>query len=108
MKIQLDNNNYVIAFAIIGDLENSISVNCDDTIFNEYPCNFFKYENNQLILDNDKIYKGSTEDVNKQDFSTVSFAETNTASANLSIYNNLNINNNMPPYQSVNIWERIE
>lgn len=54
MKIQLDENNYIVAFAIMGDVENSIEVDLTMDDFNDLPLNIYKYENGQLILDKEK------------------------------------------------------
>ena len=54
MKIQLDENNYIVAFAIVGDVENSIEVDLTMDDFNDLPLNIYKYENGQLILDEEK------------------------------------------------------
>lgn len=54
MKISLDENKYIVAFAIVGDVENSIEVDFGIEAFNNLPCFLYKYENNELILDEAK------------------------------------------------------
>lgn len=54
MKIQLDENSYITAYAIIGDVEDSIEVGFGEEVFNNLPCFLYKYENGELILDEEK------------------------------------------------------
>ncbi len=54
MKISLDENKYIIAFATIGDVENSIEVDFGIEAFNNLPCFLYKYENGILTLDEEK------------------------------------------------------
>ena len=54
MKIRLDENNYVIAFATIGDVENSIEADLSVEDFDNLPCFVYKYENGILTLDEEK------------------------------------------------------
>lgn len=54
MKIQLDENKYVVAFAIVGDVENSIEADLSVEDFNNLPCFLYKYENETLTLDEEK------------------------------------------------------
>ena len=50
MKISLDENNYIISFAVVGDVENSIEANLSVEDFNDLPCFLYKYENGILTL----------------------------------------------------------
>ena len=54
MKIRLDENKYIISFAVIGDVENSIEANLSVEDFNNLPCFVYKYENEKLTLDEEK------------------------------------------------------
>lgn len=54
MKISLDENKYIVAFAVIGDVENSIEVDLTVEDFNNLPCFLYKYENGILKLDEEK------------------------------------------------------
>lgn len=54
MKISLDENNYIISFAVVGDVENSIEANLSVEDFNDLPCFLYKYENGILTLDEEK------------------------------------------------------
>lgn len=54
MKISLDENKYIVAFAVIGDIENSIEANLSVEDFNNLPCFLYKYENGILTLDEEK------------------------------------------------------
>ena len=54
MKIRLDENNYIVAFAIVGDVENSIEADLSVEDFNNLPCFVYKYENEKLTLDEEK------------------------------------------------------
>ena len=54
MRIQLDENKYIVAFAIVGDVENSIEVDFGIESFNDLPCFLYKYENEILTLDEEK------------------------------------------------------
>lgn len=54
MKISLDENKYIVAFAVIGDIENSIEVDFGIESFNDLPCFLYKYENGILTLDEEK------------------------------------------------------
>lgn len=56
MKILLDENNYIISYVIIGDVQNGIEINIDENIFYK-PCQFYKYENNSIIFDTEKYQK---------------------------------------------------
>ena len=67
MKIGLDENNYVIAFATVGDIENSIEVNLRFKSFSDLPCFLYKYENGELILDEEKKQQWE-EEQNKAEF----------------------------------------
>ena len=54
MKIQLDDNSYITAYATIGDVKDSIDVNVEENIFNDDPCFLYKYENGIITLDENK------------------------------------------------------
>lgn len=54
MKIRLDENNYIVAFAIVGDVENSIEADLSVEDFDNLPCFVYKYENEKLTLDEEK------------------------------------------------------
>ena len=54
MKISLDENKYIVAYAVIGDVENSIEVDFGIESFNDLPCFLYKYENGILTLDEEK------------------------------------------------------
>ena len=54
MKIKLDENNYILSYAVIGDVENSIEADLSVEDFDNLPCFVYKYENGQLILDEQK------------------------------------------------------
>ena len=54
MKISLDENKYIISFAVIGDVENSIETDLSVEDFNDLPCFVYKYENGILTLDEEK------------------------------------------------------
>ena len=56
MKILLDENNYIISYVIIGDVQNGIEINIDEDIFYK-PCQFYKYENNSIVFDDNKYQK---------------------------------------------------
>lgn len=69
MKIQLDENNYITAYATVGDIENSIDVEVEEKIFNDNPCFLYKYENDHIVLDENKKaeYLHEQEKLNKAD-----------------------------------------
>ena len=54
MKISLDENKYIVAFATVGDVENSIEADLSVEDFNDLPCFLYKYENGILTLDEEK------------------------------------------------------
>lgn len=54
MKIQLDENKYIVAYATIGDVENSIEVSFGVEAFENLPCFLYKYENETLTLDEER------------------------------------------------------
>ena len=54
MRIQLDENKYIVAYAIVGDVENSIEADLSIEDFNDLPCFVYKYENGVLTLDEGK------------------------------------------------------
>lgn len=54
MKISLDENKYIVAFATVGDVENSIETDLSVEDFNDLPCFLYKYENGLLTLDEEK------------------------------------------------------
>ena len=54
MKISLDENKYIISYATIGDVENSIEADLSVEDFNNLPCFLYKYENGILTLDEEK------------------------------------------------------
>ena len=54
MKIKLDENNYILSYAVIGDVENSIEADLSVEDFNNLPCFLYKYENGNLTLDEEK------------------------------------------------------
>ena len=54
MKIKLDENKYIVAFAVIGDVENSIEVSFGVEAFENLPCFLYKYENETLTLDEER------------------------------------------------------
>lgn len=54
MKISLDENKYITAFATVGDVENSIETDLSVEDFNDLPCFLYKYENGVLTLDEEK------------------------------------------------------
>ena len=54
MKISLDENKYIISYATIGDVENSIEADLIIEDFNNLPCFLYKYENGILTLDEEK------------------------------------------------------
>lgn len=54
MKISLDENKYIVAYATIGDVENSIEVDFGIESFNDLPCFLYKFENGILTLDEEK------------------------------------------------------
>lgn len=54
MRIQLDENKYIVAFAIVGDVENSIETDLSIEDFNDLPCFVYKYENGILTLDEER------------------------------------------------------
>lgn len=54
MKISLDENKYIVAYATIGDVENSIEADLSVEDFNDLPCFVYKYENGILTLDEEK------------------------------------------------------
>lgn len=54
MKISLDENKYIVAYATVGDVANSIEVDFGIDAFNDLPCFLYKYENGILTLDEEK------------------------------------------------------
>lgn len=54
MKVRLDENKYIVAFAIVGDVENSIEADLNVKDFNNLPCFLYKFENGILTLDEEK------------------------------------------------------
>ena len=54
MKISLDENKYIVAYATVGDVENSIEANLSVEDFNNLPCFLYKFENGILTLDEEK------------------------------------------------------
>lgn len=51
MKIQLDENNYITAFATIGDIDNSIEADLTIEDFKNIPAFCYQYIDEQLFLD---------------------------------------------------------
>jgi hypothetical protein len=49
MKLKLDENNYIIGYATIGDIEDSIEA--DVEIPADFEIGVYKYENNKLVKD---------------------------------------------------------
>lgn len=54
MRIQLDENKYIVSYAVVGDVNNSIEVDFGVEAFNGLPCFLYKYENGSLTLDEEK------------------------------------------------------
>lgn len=54
MRIQLDENKYIVSYAVVGDVNNSIEVDFGVEAFNDLPCFLYKYENGSLTLDEEK------------------------------------------------------
>lgn len=54
MKISLDENKYIVAYAVVGDVKDSIEANLSVEDFNNLPCFLYKYENGILTLDEEK------------------------------------------------------
>lgn len=54
MKISLDENKYIVAYAIVGDVKDSIEADLSVEDFNNLPCFLYKYENGILTLDEEK------------------------------------------------------
>ena len=54
MRIQLDENKYIVAYAVVGDVENSIEADLSVEDFNNLPCFLYRYENGILTLDEEK------------------------------------------------------
>lgn len=54
MKIRLDENKYIVSYAVVGDVGASIEVNFGVEAFEGLPCFLYKYENGELILDEEK------------------------------------------------------
>ena len=48
MKIQIDENNYIMGYATVGEITEGIDVEYDEAVF-EYGFAFYKYENGNLI-----------------------------------------------------------
>jgi hypothetical protein len=51
MKVILDKENYVLGYAFIGDLDNSIEV--EDFEF-KHDCNYYKYDKGNIIYDKNR------------------------------------------------------
>lgn len=54
MKISLDENKYIVSYAVVGDVNNSMEVDFGVEAFNGLPCFLYKYENGSLTLDEEK------------------------------------------------------
>lgn len=54
MKISLDENKYIVSYATIGDVGESIEVEFGVEDFNDLPCFLYKYEKGNLTLDEEK------------------------------------------------------
>ena len=54
MKIRMDENNHITAYAVVGDVEDSIEVSFGEEVFNNLPCFLYKYENEKIVIDEDK------------------------------------------------------
>ena len=69
MKIKIDENNYITAYAVIGDVGESIEVNFGVEAFEDLPCFLYKYENGNIVLDENKKaeYLNEQEKLNKAD-----------------------------------------
>lgn len=64
MKIQIDENNYIIGYTTVGEITEGIDVEYDEAVF-EYGFAFYKYENGKIIFDEGK-YNTFTENKNKE------------------------------------------
>ena len=64
MKIQIDENNYIMGYATVGEITEGIDVEYDEAVF-EYGFAFYKYENGKIIFDEDK-YNQCIENEEKQ------------------------------------------
>lgn len=53
MKIQIDENGYIVGYATIGGVTDGIDVDYDETIF-EHRFEFYRYYNGEIIFDEDK------------------------------------------------------
>lgn len=53
MKIQINENGYIMGYATVGGISDGVDVECDETFF-EYGFNFYKYENGKIIFDENK------------------------------------------------------
>lgn len=54
MKILLDENNYIIGYAVVGDIMDSLDVDFEEKDFNMLPCFLYRYEGKEIILDEGK------------------------------------------------------
>lgn len=60
MKIQIDENNVITSYAIVGDVENSIEVMDDqipDDFFGNYQRGYYKYDNDTEMIIRNEDYK---------------------------------------------------
>lgn len=54
MKVLLDENNYIIGYAVVGDIVDSLDVDFEEKDFNMLPCFLYKYDGKEIILDEEK------------------------------------------------------
>ena len=54
MKVLLDENNYIIGYAVVGDIMDSLDVDFEEKDFNMLPCFLYKYDGKEIILDEEK------------------------------------------------------
>lgn len=65
MKIQIDENGYIVGYATIGGVTDGIDVDYDETVF-KYGFEFYRYDNGEIVFDEDK-YNTYNENENKKE-----------------------------------------
>lgn len=56
MKIQIDDNNYIVGYATVGNVTDGIEVSYNESIF-EHGFEFYRYENGEIVFDEEKYDK---------------------------------------------------
>lgn len=65
MKLKLDENNYIVGYANLGDLDNSVDADIDVSNL-EHPIGMYQLIDNEVVLDNEKLALHISEKENEE------------------------------------------